>query len=269
LYADAHEERQGLIKTVELNCRMFINHNGTLLPQAVPIATADNLSLRYGDGCFETMRYTAGTIPLWTYHWERLLHSLDVLAIKQLPHFNEEYLLQQIAATVQANQQPGDLRIRLNVYRENAQTHAPDFIIETAIIEAYTTEGLKIAVYPHAVKSCDRFSSIKSNNHLSYLMAGRWAKAQQLDDAIVLNCYGRVADTSIANIFTLRDGIVRTPSLKEGCINGVQRRHQIATLRSNGMIVEECSLTVNDLSEAEELLLTNAVRGVMKAKLVG
>jgi branched-chain amino acid aminotransferase len=134
---------------------------------------------------------------------------------------------------------------------------------------AININGVDLGVYPDARKSLDRFSNLKSAQFLPYAMAARWAKRQQLNDAVILNGFGRVADTTIANLFVLVEGSWRTPSLTEGPISGVMRRFVLAEMRKSGIPVEEAPITIEDLAAAQEIFLTNSISGIRWVKSLG
>src|SRR5205085_434973 len=127
-----------------------------------------------------------------------------------------------------------------------------NYIIETAGIEnaSFNDKGLVVDIYKDGRKQCDHFSHIKNNNFLQYAMAARWVKAHDLDDAILLNSNDRVADATIANVFIVQNGIIRTPVLSEGCISGVMRKFLINACRKEGIPVEETCITADDLGNA-------------------
>ena len=120
---------------------------------------------------------------------------------------------------------------------------------------------MQLGVFPDGKKACDRFSAIKSNNALCYAMAAIWAKDNKLNDAIILNQFDRIADTTIANLFvvTKEDKII-TPKLSEGCVAGILRRYLIE--KSLGMI-KETEVNRKDLISAKEIFLTNCIKGIM------
>jgi branched-chain amino acid aminotransferase len=100
-------------------------------------------------------------------------------------------------------------------------------------------------------------------------MGALWAKEQQLNDAILLNPFDRVADATIANVFIVKDGMIKTPALTEGPVNGVMRRHVLQMLRKENMPVEEGSITIDELMEASEIFLTNAIHSIRWVKQLG
>jgi branched-chain amino acid aminotransferase len=109
---------------------------------------------------------------------------------------------------------------------------------------------------------------IKSNNYLPYVMAALWAKENNLNDAVLLNHDNNVADTTIANLFIIKDGIIKTPPITEGPVAGVMRRYLIKTLREHNYEVEETTVTVADVLEASEVFLTSAIHGIKWVKQI-
>jgi branched-subunit amino acid aminotransferase/4-amino-4-deoxychorismate lyase len=94
-------------------------------------------------------------------------------------------------------------------------------------------------------------------------MAAIYAKKQKWNDAVLLNTEDRLCDTTIANIFLIRDELIYTPALQEGCIAGIMRKNMINLLTVAGYKITEGKLSANDLLEADEVFLTNALMGIM------
>ena len=133
----------------------------------------------------------------------------------------------------------------------------------------FNENGLIIDFYKDAIKHADHFSHIKSNNFLPYVMGAMWAKKSHLNDCILLNPFGNIADTTIANIFVVRDGTVTTPPLSDGPVNGVMRRHLLQCLKAEGIPVKEVSIKPGEVLQASEVFLTNAIKGVRWVKQIG
>ena len=92
-----------------------------------------------------------------------------------------------------------------------------------------------------------------------YRLAAMHAKKNNLDDCIISNSHNNICDTSIANIFIVKDNSIYTPPLNEGCIAGVMRRWILENINFNGSSVIEQPLSVEDLEEANEIFLTNSL----------
>jgi branched-chain amino acid aminotransferase len=97
-------------------------------------------------------------------------------------------------------------------------------------------------------------------------LAALYTKEKKLNDCLVLNSNGNIADSTIANVFIIKDGVVFTPSLSEGCISGVMRRFLIEKLRSTDFELREEALAIKNLEEADEVFLTNAIKGIRWVK---
>jgi branched-chain amino acid aminotransferase len=252
-----------------------LNYNGKLYRSDKFLISANNRSFRYGDGFFETMKIINGKIVLRDYHFERLFSSLELLQFDKPGYFTPQYLEEQITELVLKNKHSKLAKIRLMIFRGDAelygtQNNFPNYIIQTwernETYNQFNKDGFVTDIFKDARKVCDNYSHVKSNNYLPYIMASLWAQKNKLNDAIVLNAYGRVADATIANVFILKDGIVKTPALTEGCVSGVMRRHLLKCMRDEGMPVEETSLTVEDIMQAREVFLTNAGYGIRWVK---
>ena len=256
----------------------FINFNGKFLPSNTTVLTADNRSFRYGDGLFETIKVADGRILLEKYHFERLLAGVRLLQFEQSPLFTAEKLAGQILELCEMNGHVALARVRLVVFRGNGGLydpidHFPNFIIQSWSLAPRSSElneeGLVIDVFPHGRKSCDAYANLKSNNYLLYAMAALYARQNQLNDCLVLNSYDRIADSTIANLFYCKQGRIYTPPLTEGCVAGVMRRLLMETLPGAGLPVLEKETTREDLESAEEIFLTNALKGVKWVRSLG
>ncbi len=254
---------------------IYVNQNGKIIKESTAAISVNNRSFRYGDGCFETMKIIDGELLFSNYHFERLFASLSLLQFDLPNYFTPNYLLEQVLALAKKNYQGKLARVRLMIYRGDGglyapQNHFPNYLIQTWELNPTNNKlnenGLIIDIFKGAIKHYDVFSAIKSNNYLGYAMAALWVKQQQLNDAILLNSYDRVADATIANVFILKDGIAKTPSLTEGGINGIMRRNLLEKLPAIGIETQETTLTVEDLLEADELFLTNSIYGIRWVK---
>lgn len=252
----------------------YICVNGKLFPADQPVLMADNRGYRYGDGLFETMKFAQGITQLPGFHFERLFESMQLLKFDIPKLMTAEKLDQEILQLCQKNKCEKLGRVRLSVFRGNGGLNdgdkTPAYIIECwPLHESYNQlneNGLVIGIYPEAKKSCDIFSNLKSANYLPYTMAAQFAKENKWDDAFILNQHERVADASIANIFIIKEGMIATPSLSEGCVKGVMRRYLIEQSGVIGYELRERPITVEDVVHADEIFLTNALYGIRWVK---
>lgn len=256
----------------------YLNYNGKVLRADKLLISPNNRSFRYGDGCFETIKMIRGKIILEDYHFERLFSSIERLQFEKPAFLTVHYLKEQLIELAKKNYHDKLARVRLMVFRGNgglydAENHFPNYLIQTWALNPANNElnknGLVIDIYKDARKVCDQFSHIKSNNFLSYAMAALWAKKNKLNDALLLNPYNNIADATIANVFIVKDGMVKTPALTEGPVAGNMRRHLLKCMREENIPVEETQITAEDVLQASGIFLTNAIYGIRWVKQVG
>ena len=248
---------------------IFFIHNDKIYKEREIVVGPDNRSFRYGDGLFETIKVTKGKIQLHNYHFERLFSGMKKLQFEIPQYFSASFLENKIAELYKKNQHNAFARVRLMVFRGNgglydAENNLPNYIIQSWDIEQaeeLNSNGLIVDIYQEAKKSCDKFANIKHNNFLPYVMAALHARQVKVNDCILLNSHDRICDTTIANIFIIKDGIVYTPPLSEGCIAGVMRRFIIETLPTK-FGIEEKPLSIKELENANEIFVTNSIRGI-------
>ena len=244
--------------------------NGKFFSADEPVLLASNRGYRYGDGLFETMKVQQGNILLADYHFERLFTGIAMLQFEMPRLFLRQRTEDEILHLCKKNKCEQLGRVRQSVFRGNGglydEEKALQYLIEcwplNESVSKLNENGLVIDIYSEAEKSCDKFSNLKSANFLPYSMAALYAKEKKVNDCLVLNSTGSIADSTIANLFVIKNGIIVTPGLDEGCVNGVMRRHLLKEIQNAGYDTREVAVSVNDLANADEVFLTNAINGI-------
>jgi branched-chain amino acid aminotransferase len=248
----------------------FFIYNDHFFARGTPVISAGNRALRYGDGLFETMRLYDGRILNGDFHFERFFSGMKTLQFANTAIFSPELFIQKIKELTQKNGHGSHARVRVMAFRpgENIfdeEKDPPDLLMETwplpPTIEL-NEKGLILDVFEEGAKSCDRFSNLKSNNYIISAMAGLVARRNTLDDILILNVYGRVCESAIANVFVVKDKQIFTPPLSEGCVAGVMRRWLLERFLPTDHIVKETELSIEDVLGADEIFLTNSIQPV-------
>lgn len=259
-----------------MNQGKFLLLNEKLHSSDALLISPANRSFRYGDGFFETMKYANGALVLQHLHFERFFASLEAMYFKKPFFLSPEFLVNKINLLIAKNKHTGNVRVRITIFRGNGGLYDPENLLANVLIETWPLQpdkwnenGLVVDFYNDARKTCDQFSHLKTNNFLPYLMAAIWVKKNKLNDGIVLNNFNRVTDATIANIFILKDGIVKTPALSEGCIAGVMRKYLLQKMRDAGMPVQETLIEKTDVEQAAEVFFTNSIYNIRWVKQVG
>ncbi len=249
----------------------YFNFNGKIFAADTSTIGPENRGLRYGDGLFETIKMTNGKLLLEDDHFARLWKGLKVLQFDLPKHFSPENLQEQIVALAKKNEHTASARIRLNVFRGDgglydAVNHSPNYFIQSWPLPDnngnLNSNGLVVGIYTDAKKTYDVLSNLKHNNYLPYLMGALHAKKEKWNDAIILNSADRICDTTIANIFIIKDEIIYTPSLTEACVAGIMRNYIIRNSKTAGFELIEKELTIEDVLQADEVFTTNTIRNI-------
>lgn len=252
--------------------------NGKFVKEEAICISANNRSFRYGDGFFETIKVINQKIVLSDYHFSRLFSSLALLSFDLPVLFSAGYFQNLIEQLVIKNNHQKLARVRITFFRGDGGlydvvSHYPNHIIQSWPLEPSVNQlnqnGLITDVYTKARKVSDEFSAVKSNNFLCYAMAALWAKTQKLNDCLLLNPYNNIADSTIANVFIVDNGIVKTPPLNDGPVSGVTRKYLLERLPTIDVKCVETSLTTADINQASEIFLTNAISGIKWVKSFG
>lgn len=253
----------------------YININGHITAADLARVSHDNRAFRYGYGLFETMLIQEGQIPYATLHWQRLFKGMERLFFTLPPHFTTEYLSEEIVRTVKKNKCERLCRVRLQVFAGSGglydgKSQIPEFLIDCFELQPHVLKlnenGLDIGIATDLIKNNDSLSNLKTSNALVYVMAAQQAKQRKWNDALICNAADHLIETTISNIFWIKNEKVYTPPLSDGCVAGVMRQFIINKLAAQKIIVIEKSLSPDELQKTDELFLTNAIRRVKWVK---
>ena len=246
--------------------------SGELVPADRATVNVYDHGLLYGDGVFEGIRAYGGRIFKCRTHLLRLFDSARAIRL-DIP-YSIDQLTQAIRDTLAANQRR-DAYIRLCVTRgvgalglnpftcQRASTFIivddirlyPREMYETgmAVITASTLRNHPGALSPR----------IKSMNYLNNILAKIEAIDAGVPEAVMLNPQGNVAECTGDNIFIIRDGVLLTPPLHAGVLEGVTRNVVLELARAAGVPTREGDLTRHDLYTAHEMFLTGTAAEVI------
>ena len=221
---------------------------------------------------FEGIRSYGGKVFRLEEHLDRLWDSAKAIWLK-IP-MSKEAMSKAVYDTLQVNN-ISDGYIRLVVTRgagtlglDPNRTSDPQVIIIADKISLYPREmyeqGLKIVtvsvVRNHAAALSPR---IKSLNYLNNILAKIEGMNAGCVEALMLNTKGEVAECTGDNIFLVRGGVLLTPPLDAGILEGVTRQAVIDLAKEAKLEVREIPLTKHDVYIADECFLTGTAAEVI------
>lgn len=249
--------------------------NGKLVDRADAKISVYDHGLLYGDGVFEGIRIYHGKVFKLREHIERLYESAKSLAMEQAleQRMSQPQMIQAVEDTVKANNKH-DGYIRLVVTRGvgslglDPRRCEMNIIIIVDDISLYPKElydnGLEIITastirnHPNAVNP-----RVKSLNYLNNILAKIEAIRAGCLEAIMLNHKGEVAECTGDNIFIMKRGVLKTPPIDAGILEGVTRNVVIELAKEAKIPFQECNMTRHDIYVADELFLTGTAAEII------
>lgn len=246
----------------------MILHNGTLIEEGAPDLNLLNRAFKYGDGLFESTRVLNGRPILWKEHVQRLRAGMSALGLEAEDDF-EEKLSQDCLQLIEENGITEYGRLRLTVYRGGTGAYLPTDNHVNYLIEAYALKdnpgnnaAISLCDYTDWSLAANPLTGLKTLNALPYVLAARHARSQGFDDAVMYSG-GKVSETSSANIFIVKNKRLLTPPLSACCLDGVMRKQIFAMCSELKVGIKESNLSRKDLLQADEMFVTNSVRGMI------
>lgn len=249
----------------------IVLNNGIEKPAHLPFMGADNRAFKFGDGLFESIRIINGKPVNLENHMKRLFSGMEMLHMDIPINYSLEYFKKQIDLLANKNNITKGGIARLTVYRDSKGNYfptenTPGYVLEIKEYQhnqfTLNDKGLNIDVFEGIKKINNTYSAFKTANAMLYILATLYAKENNLDDVLLLNERENIIEGSSSNVFIVSNGVLYTPPIKEGCIGGTMRMLLINTAIEEGIKVYETNLTPQNFLAADEILFTNAVKGI-------
>lgn len=248
---------------------MFL-YQGLWLSGDEPNLPLNSRSYRYGDGFFESMRFELGCIQYADLHANRIRKAAMLLKMELPADFNLQHIELDIQELLQTKN-IASASVRCTFFREGEGLYTPKNANAQFITEVKSTDfrgyplnenGLTLGLFSELTKNANYTSTIKTNSALTYVLAGIYAAENHWDECVILNDHGRIAETVSSNIFTVNGDFITTPPLSEYCVDGVMRKVVVQLAGVYGYSLRENPITAIDLSAADEIFISNAVKGI-------
>ncbi|GFZ76799.1 aminotransferase class IV [Aquaticitalea lipolytica] len=252
----------------------MINFNGTLQDNSSNLLSIDNRGYAYGDALFETIKVLNGKILFWEDHYFRLMASMRILRMEIPMNFTMEFLQDEIIKILEANNETGNsVRVKLLVNRVVGGKYLPvsnniDYVITTEVLPTdlyqITDSSYIIDLYKDFFIAPGLLSTLKTNNKITNVLGSIYAKENGFDNCLLLNTNKNIIEALNGNIFVVKDNVIKTPPLEDGCLKGIMRKQVIELLKANDEFeFVEDSVSPFELQKADELFITNVIVGIL------
>jgi branched-chain amino acid aminotransferase len=249
----------------------MINFNGSLVTETT-LLSVNNRAFLFGDGVFETVKIVDNKILFFEEHYFRLMAAMRIVRMEIPMSFTMEYLEEQIISLAKANSIENSARARITVYRNEGGYYLPvtnevSFIVQVSPLplKTYRIEknDYEVDLYKDFFITKQLISTVKTTNKIINITGSIFAKENRLDNCLLLNDQKNVIEALQANIFMIKDNILITPPVSEGCHMGIFRKKVFELVKKLNLIeLIEAPISPFDLQKAEELFLTNVIFGI-------
>ncbi len=267
-----HSQIENTIKTSKALCWM----QGEILPAEQATISVYDHGLLYGDGIFEGLRFYNNKVFKLNEHLERLQVSANAISLN-IPLSSAE--LKNAITLLISEYENNDGYLRLVITRGKGSlgidpkkcAHPQCFIIidELSVMDSDHDEGVKAIFSKTKQKSLEGINpSIKSLNYLNNILARIEANVAGADESIMLNDKNEVTEGCVDNIFIVKDGVLKTPTLTCGLLAGITRQTIMDLAYKRNIEVDECVLLVDDILTADECFLTGTGAELIAVKQI-
>ncbi|PFK36831.1 4-amino-4-deoxychorismate lyase [Bacillus cereus] len=247
---------------------MLIYVNGTYVEASEAKISPYDHGYLYGLGVFETFRIYNGHPFLLDDHYERLTDALSVLQIKwKMTKDDVLRILQELLvrnglahAYVRFNVSAGigEIGLQTELYEE------PSVIVFIKPLsvpgEVLEKEGVILKQKRNTPEGAFR---LKSHHYLNNILGKREIGNVVNKEGIFFTEAGHVAEGIVSNLFFMKKGVLYTPSLETGILNGITRAFIIRIAEVLGVHVEEGLFTQKELLSADEVFVTNSIQEIV------
>lgn len=235
-----------------------IVYNGELVESDQISIGVKSEGLAFGFGLFETIRFLDGRPCFLREHLDRLAKSATAAAIGFPFSYNEIY--RQSLTLFNANGiRDGIFKIVL--VRSRDSDNLVVFIKDSG--KPFENGSIRLRLSP-VVKSAEAFTSKnKTLNYMENWLEKKAAQQHGFDECFFVNECGSVTECSTANLFIVKEGFLRTPTINCGLLNGVIRGQVLRIAGELGLPIESGIIRPEDCTEADEAFITNSGKGIV------
>jgi branched-chain amino acid aminotransferase len=244
----------------------FVFHNDRLLPVAEVRLSPGQAGLLNGWGLFTTVRIYEGIPFSFERHWKRLQRDAERTHCP-FP-FEENVVRGKLYEVLRANQvREGAARIymvynQVGFWRSDEDFPRVDLLVCSADLPSYR-EPARLGLREHGRNAASPLAGVKVISWLDNVWNYYEAQQAGLDEVVLLNERGEVAECTAANIFCVKGGRVATPPASAGCLQGITRSVLLGIGAGVGAPVEEQVLRPEDLYAADEVFISSTNRSML------
>lgn len=237
--------------------------NGTIIFQDKAQIPVESYGVQYGYGLFETIRAVKGKPLYLEDHLDRFEKSWKALYEEDFPDITWNDVISKVLQANHLENEVAAVKIMAIKAEERASFSSHLVVMARAYthrLELLKTEGLRLISYPEPRQT--PLASHKSLNYLYYFLAGKWAKENQADEALIINPDGSVSETNTGNILAIYGKTLIQPESAH-VLGGIMEKKACEVFTDWGFSLKRKPLSIGDLFAADHLVVTNSLMGAV------
>ncbi|MCK6255150.1 aminodeoxychorismate lyase [Fictibacillus sp. KIGAM418] len=250
---------------------MYLSIDGKLVSKNEASISPLDHGYMYGLGAFETVRVYNGHPFLWEEHMKRLKEALVELNIK--------HELDSAAAWIDTRRlmrrnkwKNAYIRFNISAGAGEIGLQTDPYLNPTVIIygkplpEQGPFNEKELVVLQTRRNTPEGRIRLKSHHYLNSILGKRELNRPHEQEGLFLTEDGFVSEGTVSNVFWIKDGVLYTPSINTGILNGITRQFVMASAAKMGMPAEEGLYSSLDVQNADEIFLTNSIQEIVPVR---
>lgn len=248
----------------------YLLHNDEIRDTSAQDLSAGQVGLLNGWGVFSTIRVYDGVMFAWERHWARMHTDAGRMRVP-FPQ-ERDWLEQRLHRLIEANKafnatlRVAVIRNRGGMFEGPGPMREFDVVAFTADVNRWGAT-VKLGLVRNGRHAASEFAGTKNLSWSENLTWYERAHEQGLDEVVLLNERGEVAECTSANIFAAfsnaQGADVWTPPLESGCLPGVTRALLLEEIQVPGVRIREKTILPSDLEAADEVFITSTTREML------
>lgn len=251
----------------------MININGEIIADSEAKLSVKNRGFAYGDAVFETIRVVNGKIMFWEAHYFRLMSSMRIMRMEIPATFSPEFLEEEIRKLISENDlNEAPVRVKFTVYRQEGGFYSPsvndiEYLMAVEELEdpfyLLNENFYEVELFKDHFINSGLLSTLKTNNRAINVLGSIYARENDYNNCLLLNENKSVVEALNGNVFLVKDNVLKTPPLSDGCLKGVLRSKIIDIVKKLPEYeLKEESVSPFELQKADEMFITNVIIGI-------
>ncbi len=231
--------------------------------EKMPVSWLHSEGFQFGFGIFETIRVVSGAPEALEAHLSRMQRSAEVLGITVPDALKCAKTAALPLAPLLVESEHYFSVLKICLIKDKLESHWWAQLRPFSYEKTQLQSGFKVNLSKVSRNSSSMLVHHKTMNYVENLLEKQKSVENGYQEVLFLNEQGLLTEGAVSNLFIIKDGKWYTPALQCGLLNGVMRQQLIDAVKNTYGAIEEGYYELSFLMEADHILLTNSLMGIM------